>query len=59
MLMAFFTAVYFYVSVRLIDLLFRNTLSVLTDLLSVVCLVIALVVSVGLADFTVKRIRRQ
>lgn len=42
----------------LIDLIFRNTLSVFTDLLAVVCWIIAFIVSVGLADYTVKRIKK-
>ena len=55
-LMIFFTVVYFRVGFYLIDLVFRNTLSVVTDFLSVICLIIAFFVSVGLAEFTVKKI---
>ena len=59
MLMVFFTSAYFLVFfVYLIDLIFRNTLNPLTDILAVVCWIIALVVSVGLSDFTVKKIRK-
>ena len=57
MLIIFFTAVYFYVFVRLIDLLFRHTINPVTDILAVVCWVIALVVSVGLAEYTVRKIK--
>ena len=55
-LVTFFTVVYFLIFCFLIDLIFRNTLSVFTDLLAVVCWIIAFIVSVGLADYTVKRI---
>lgn len=58
MLMVFFTSAYFLVFVYLIDLIFRSTLNPLTDILAVVCWIIALVVSVGLSDFTVKKIRK-
>ena len=53
-----FTVVYFLIFCFLIDLIFRNTLSVFTDLLAVVCWIIAFIVSVGLADYTVKRIKK-
>lgn len=56
-LVTFFTVVYFLIFCFLIDLIFRNTLSVFTDLLAVVCWIIAFIVSVGLADYTVKRIK--
>ena len=56
-LILFFTAVYFLIFCFLIDLVFRNTLSVLTDLLALVCWIIAFIVSVGLADYTVKKIK--
>lgn len=59
MLMALFTALYFLVCFFLIDLVFRNFVHPITDILSVVCWVIALVVSVGLADRTVRRIKRK
>jgi len=52
-----FTAVYFVVFLVLIDLFFRNTLSVFTDLLAVACWLIALVVSIGMADYTVKKLK--
>ncbi len=57
-LVTFFTVVYFLIFCFLIDLIFRNTLSVFTDLLAVVCWIIAFIVSVGLADYTVKRIKK-
>ena len=56
-LMLFFTAVYFLIFCFLFDLVFRNTLSVLTDLLALVCWITAFIVSVGLADYTVKKIK--
>ena len=56
-LILFFTAVYFLIFCFLIDLVFRNTLSVLTDLLALVCWIIAFIVSVGLAGYTVKKIK--
>ena len=40
-LVTFFTVVYFLIFCFLIDLIFRNTLSVFTDLLAVVCWIIA------------------
>lgn len=57
-LVTFFTVVYFLIFCFLIDLIFRNRLSVFTDLLAVVCWIIAFIVSVGLADYTVKRIKK-
>lgn len=57
-LVTFFTVVYFLIFCFLIDLIFRNTLSIFTDLLAVVCWIIAFIVSVGLADYTVKRIKK-
>lgn len=56
MLRAFFTAAYFLIFFGLIDLVFRHTINVLTDILAVICWVIAFIVSFGLADYTVKRI---
>ena len=57
-LTVFFTAVYFLIFCYFIDLVFRNTLSGFTDLLAVVCWVIALIISVALADYTVKKISK-
>ena len=59
MLRVFFTAVYFLVFVFFIDLVFRNTHHIVTDLLTIVCWVVALIVSVGLADYTVKKIQER
>ena len=56
MLRAVFTVVYFVFLLFFVDLLFRNTLSVFTDILAVACCLIALIVSIGLADYTVKKI---
>ena len=58
MLRGFFTVVYFLVSLFLINLIFRNTLSVLTDIMAVICWIIAFFASVGLAEYTVKTIRQ-
>lgn len=57
MLRIFFTVVYFLVFLFLIDLVFRNAVNPLTDLAALVCWVIAFQASVGLADYTVKKIR--
>lgn len=57
MLRVFFTVVYFLVFLFLMDLVFRNTVNPLTDLAALVCGVIAFVASVGLAGYTVKKIR--
>ena len=59
MLMAFFATVYFVVFAFFIDLVFRHTLSVQTNILAVICWVIALIVSVGLAQYTVKKIKEK
>ena len=53
----FFTVVYFLFFAYLIDLIFRNTLSPLANLLAVLCWLIALGFSIGLAGFTVRKIR--
>ena len=55
MLKVFFTVVYLYIFWFTIDLIFRNTLSVLTDILALICLVIAFIISVGMAEYTVKK----
>ena len=57
MLRALFSIIYFLIFLFLIDLVFRNTLSVYTDILAVICWIIALIISVGLANFTVKKIK--
>ena len=59
MLRAFFTVVYFFVFMVIIDLIFRNTLSVTANLLAVVCLIIALIVSVGLTEYTIRKIKEK
>lgn len=59
MLIGFFTVAYFLAFLYLIDLIFRNTLSAFTDILAVACWVIAFVASVGMAEYTVKRIERK
>ena len=59
MLRAFFTVVYFFVFLVIIDLIFRNTLSVTANLLAVVCLIIALFVSFGLTEYTIRKIKEK
>ena len=51
----FFTAVYFYIFVKLIDLLFRHAITPFADILAILCWVIAFIVSVGLAEYTAKK----
>jgi len=53
----FFMVIYFRIFCFFIDLAFRNTLSIITDILAVVCWIVAFVASVGLADYTVKKIK--
>ena len=57
LLIVFFTIIYFIVFCFLIDLIFRNTLSTLANVLAIFCWLIALAISGGLADFTVKKIK--
>ncbi len=59
MLRWFFAGVYFLLFLFVIDLIFRNTLSAVANILAVVCWVIAFIVSVGLADYTVKKVREK
>ena len=59
MLRAFFTIVYFLIFLFLIDLIFRNTFSVITNMLVVICWVIAFIASFGIADYTVKKIKEK
>jgi len=54
----FLAAVYFAILFIVLKFAFRGTLHILTDLLSIACLVVALIVSVALAEFTVKRIKQ-
>lgn len=52
-----FTAIYFYLFCQIIDLIFRNCgISFILDILAVICWIIAFVTSVGLGDFTVKKV---
>jgi hypothetical protein len=52
-----FTAFYFWLFCQVIDFLFRNSgVNFVTDVLAVVCWIIAFVASVGLGDFTVKKV---
>lgn len=59
MLKVFFTIVYFLIFLFFIDLIFRNTLSVYSNLLAIVCWIVAFIVSVGIADYTVKKIKEK
>lgn len=52
----FFIVLYFLIFCFFIDLIFRNTLSIFSDLLAIVCWVIAFIISVALAEYTVKKI---
>lgn len=51
----FLTALYFVILLFLIDLVFRNTLGLFTNILAVFCWVFALVASIIAADLTVKK----
>lgn len=53
-----FIIIYFLILCFVIDLIFRNTLSIYSDLLAIACWVIALIISVALAEYTVKRLGR-
>ena len=53
----FFVVIYFFTCAKGIDLIFRNTLSQLTDLMALVSYFIALIISLILADFTVNKIK--
>lgn len=55
--MVFLTIVYFLIFCFFIDLIFRNTLSIYSDLLAIACWVIAFIISVALAEFTVKKMK--
>lgn len=52
----FLIVLYFLIFCFFIDLIFRNTLSIFSDLLAIVCWVIAFIISVALAEHTVKKI---
>ena len=55
--MIFLTVVYFLIFCFFIDLIFRNFLSIYSDLLAIACWVIAFIISVALAGFTVKKMK--
>ncbi|TFZ41507.1 hypothetical protein E4100_02700 [Soehngenia longivitae] len=57
----FFTIVYFLVFFFLLDLVFRNTMGIspIADVLQLVCLIVAFIISVGLADYTIKKIEEK
>ena len=56
---AVFSAAYFLGFLFLIDLVLRHTLSLFTDILAIVCWIIALIASVGIAEYTVKKIKEK
>ena len=58
MLKLFFSAVYFIAFGYAIDFVFRNTIGLAANLLVIFCWSIALIISVGLAEYTVKKIKR-
>lgn len=53
----FLIVLYFLIFCFFIDLIFRNTLSIFSDLLAIVCWVIAFIISVALAEYIVKKIK--
>ena len=57
MLRWFFTAVYFCCFFFVTDLIFRHTIGFVADLFAIACLLISLIISVGLAEFTVNKIK--
>ena len=59
MLRAFFTVVFFFFFVVIIDIILRKKLIGTGKLLAVVCLIIALIVSVGLTEYTIRKIREK
>lgn len=57
LLFIIFTAIYFYLFCRVIDLTFRNCgPNFVFDLLVIVCWIVSFVTSIGFADYTVKKI---
>lgn len=54
----FFVVIYFIIFAKGIDLIFRNTLSLFTDLMALVSYFIAIITSLILADFTIKKIKK-
>lgn len=59
MLTVFFVIVYFICFAFGIDLIFRHTLSTTTDILAIICLILAFSISVALAHYTVKKIKNK
>lgn len=60
MLFAFFTIVYFLILYKLIDILFIHfTWNSITDVLALVSLFFAFIISLILANITVKRIKKE
>ncbi len=57
MFKAILAVIYFLAFAFCIDLVFRHTLSAITDILAIVCWFIAAIASVALAIHTEKRIR--
>lgn len=52
----FFAMVYFLLCFFLLRLIFRNTFGGFADVLAVVCLIIAFILSVGLSEYTVNKL---
>lgn len=57
MLFVILAALYFRFSVAILHFLFRNTMGIVADILTIICLFIALIISVGLAEYTEKKIK--
>lgn len=58
MLEVFFTIVYFRIFLFLIDLRFRHTtIDIIINIRIVICWIIAFIISVGLAEYTVEKIK--
>ena len=53
----FFVVIYFRIFCFIIVWFFRDTLNFVTDILTVVCWIVSFVVSVGLADYTMKKLK--
>lgn len=56
-LKAFFAVIYFIVFGYLIYFIFRNTHSIYMDLLTIACWIVAFIASIGLANYTVEKIK--
>lgn len=59
MLMIFFTVVYFDMLLFVICRIFSHTLSPVTDVLSIICIIAAFIISLHLAEYTVDKIKEK